>query len=513
MAAPALGTRAAGARNATAPGRVGSSVTAPTQARITRASVGLRSEGGPVLLAVMLSTGLVAIDATILAAAVPAVVRDLGGLSQFPWLFSIYLLAQAVSMPIYGKVADVVGRKPVMLLGVGLFVLGSLLCGLAWSMGSLVAFRLLQGLGAGAVQPIGMTIIGDIYSVAERAKVQGYLAAVWAISSLVGPTLGGIFADYLSWCWIFFVNLPLGAVAAWMLWSRFDEKRTARDPATPRARIDVLGALLLLVGTVTLLVALLEGGVVWAWSSPVSVGLLGGSVVALVGFVLVERRATDPVLPLWVFRHRVVGAAMASSFVVGVLLLGLTSYVPLFAQGVLGTGAIVAGFALAAMTIGWPIAATTSGRIYLRFGFRATTLLGAFIALAGAALLLTVDGSSSVLHLAAPNFVVGLGFGYAASPAIVAAQSSVGWQQRGVATSATLFARSVGSAVGVAAFGAIANTVVRSQLGAAPTDLESMPSGVLEPAIHAVFVASFGVAVLLVVAAAFMPRHVHEVTG
>ena len=217
MAAPALGTRAAGARNATAPGRVGSSVTAPTQARITRASVGLRSERGPVLLAVMLSTGLVAIDATILAAAVPAVVRDLGGLSQFPWLFSVYLLAQAVSMPIYGKVADVVGRKPVMLLGVGLFVLGSLLCGLAWSMGSLVAFRLLQGLGAGAVQPIGMTIIGDIYSVAERATVQGYLAAVWAISSLVGPTLGGIFADYLSWRWIFFVNLPLGAVATWML--------------------------------------------------------------------------------------------------------------------------------------------------------------------------------------------------------------------------------------------------------------------------------------------------------
>ncbi len=172
-----------------------------------------------------------------------------------------------------------------------------------------------------------------------------------------------------------------------------------------------------------------------------------GSVLVLVAFVLVERRAAEPVLPLWVFRHRVVGAAMAVSLVVGVLLLGLTSYVPLFAQGVLGTGAIVAGFALAAMTIGWPIAAATSGRIYLRFGFRATMLLGSVIALAGAALLLTIDSSSSVLHLAAPNFVMGLGFGYVASPAIVAAQSSVGWAQRGVATGATLFARgSVGSA-------------------------------------------------------------------
>ena len=487
-------------------------MTTSTDAPITRASVGLRSERGPILLAVMLGTGLVAIDATILAAAVPAVVGDIGGLSQFPWLFSVYLLAQAVSVPIYGKVSDLVGRKPVMLLGVALFVVGSLLCGLAWSMGSLVAFRLLQGLGAGAVQPVGMTIIGDIYSVAERAKVQGYLAAVWAISSLVGPTLGGVFADYLSWRWIFFVNLPLGIATAWMLWRRFDEKRAPRDPAAARPRIDVLGTVLLLVGTVALLVALLEGGIVWEWSSPVSIALLVGSAVALTAFVLVERRAAEPVLPLWVFRHRVVGPAMATSLVVGVLLLGLTSYVPLFAQGVLGTGAIVAGFALAAMTIGWPIAAATSGRIYLRFGFRATIILGATIVLAGAALLLTVDAQSSVLHLAAPNFVMGLGFGYAASPSIIAAQSSVGWRQRGVATGATLFARSVGSAVGVAAFGALANAVVHSRLGSEPTDLESLPPGVLDPAIHAVFVASFAVAVLLVVAATFMPKRVDEVT-
>ena len=461
----------------------------------------------------MLSTGLVAIDATILAAAVPAVVRDLGGLSQFPWLFSVYLLAQAVSVPIYGKVADRYGRKPVMLIGVGLFVLGSLLCGFAWSMPALVAFRAVQGLGAGAVQPVGMTIVGDIYSVAERATVQGYLAAVWAISSLVGPTLGGAFADFASWRWIFFVNLPIGALAAWMLWRRFDESRTARDPAAARPKVDVLGTVLLLVGTVALLVALLEGGVLWAWASPVSVGLLVGSALVLVAFVLVERRAADPVLPLWVFRHRVVGAAMGTSLVVGVLLLGLTSYVPLFSQAVLGTGAIVAGFALAAMTIGWPIAATTSGRLYLRFGFRTTMLIGSVIALAGAGLLLTVDASSSVLHLAAPNFVMGLGFGYVASPAIVAAQSSVGWAQRGVATGATMFARSVGSAVGVAAFGAIANAVVRDRLGSEPTNLESLPPGVLDPAIHAVFLASFAVAVTLVVAAAFMPKQVTEVTG
>ena len=490
---------------------VGRGVTPSADAPATRATVGLRSERGPVLLAVMLSTGLVAIDATILAAAVPAVVDDLGGLTQFPWLFSVYLLAQAVSVPIYGKVADLHGRKPVMLLGVGLFVVGSLLCGVSWSMGSLVAFRALQGLGAGAIAPVGMTIVGDIYSVAERATVQGYIASVWAVSSLVGPALGGFFADFTSWRWIFLVNLPIGALAYWMLWGRFSETRAARAQGEPRPRIDVLGTVLLLLGTVALLVALLEGGVVWDWASPTSLVLLTSSAVLLVAFVLVERRASEPVLPLWVFRHRVVGAAMATSLVVGVLLLGLTSYVPLFAQGVLGTGAIVAGFALAAMTIGWPIAAATSGRLYLRFGFRATMLLGSVVALLGAGLLLTVDGSSSVLHLAAPNFVMGLGFGFVASPAIVAAQSSVRRDRRGVATGATLFARSVGSAVGVAAFGALANAVVAERLGRQPADLESLPPGVLDPAIEAVFLASFVVAVVLVAAAALMPRRVDEV--
>ena len=333
-------------------------------------------------------------------------------------------------------------------------------------MGSLVAFRALQGLGAGAVQPVGMTIVGDIYSVAERATVQGYIASVWAISSLVGPTLGGVFADYTSWRWIFLVNLPLGALAAWMLWRRFHEYRADARPGRPASAGRRAGHRAAPLGTVALLVALLEGGVLWAWASPISVALLVG-IGRSCSWPSCSSSAgrAEPVLPLWVFRHRVVGAAMATSLVVGVLLLGLTSYVPLFAQGVLGTGAIVAGFALAAMTIGWPIAAATSGRLYLRFGFRATMLLGSVIALAGAALLLTVDSSSSVLHLAAPNFVMGLGFGYVASPSIVAAQSSVGWDRRGVATGATLFARSVGSAVGVAAFGAIANAVVRDRLG------------------------------------------------
>ena len=190
------------------------------------ARIGLRSERGPILISLMLSTGLVAIDSTVIATAVPSIVANLGGFTQFPWLFSIYLLAQAVSVPIYGKLADLIGRKPVMLIGIGLFLLGSVLCAAAWSMPALIAFRALQGLGAGAVQPMSLTIAGDIYTVAERGKVQGYLASVWAASAVIGPTLGGLFSEYLSWRWIFVVNVPLCLIAMLALTRNFSEQVT-----------------------------------------------------------------------------------------------------------------------------------------------------------------------------------------------------------------------------------------------------------------------------------------------
>ena len=480
-------------------------MTTSSTPRAARAEVGLRSERGPILLAVMLSVGLVAIDSTILATAVPAVVEDLGGFTSFPWLFSIYLLAQAISVPIYGKLADLYGRKPLMLIGVGLFVIGSLLCGVAWGMTSLIIFRLVQGLGAGAIGPIGMTIIGDIYTLQERATVQGYMASVWAAAALIGPTLGGIFSDTIGWRWIFFVNLPLGAAAAWMLWRRFEEKVERR-----RHRIDYLGSSLLAVGGTVLLLALLEGGVEWSWDSPISVALFAGAGALLVGFVLVERVASEPVLPLWVFRMRVLNVTNAGSLVVGILLMGLSSYVPLYAQRVLGTGALVAGLALAAMTIGWPIAASTAGRLYLTIGFRATLSIGAFFSVVGALILVSVDATSSVWYLAFACFVMGLGFGYVASPGVVAAQTAVMWSSRGVATSANMFARSVGSAVGVAVFGAVVNSYVSSHSGSADPSIEHLSAGILDPAINHVFLATVFITLSLLVVGFLMPTRVHE---
>src|SRR3954453_20133510 len=239
-------------------------------AGVTANSIGLRSERGPVLAAVMLCTALVAIDATIIATAVPSIVKDIGGFTEFPWLFSIYLLAQAVSVPIYGKLNDLFGRKPGVLWGIGLFLFGSIMCGVAWAIWPLIAFRVVQGLGAGAIMPTTITIIGDLYSVRERAKVQGYVASVWGIASVVGPTLGGVFSEWVSWRWIFFVNIPICLLAGAMILRRFHERVERRRPA-----VDYRGAALLAAGLTLVILGVLEGGQAWAWASPMSIGVLG----------------------------------------------------------------------------------------------------------------------------------------------------------------------------------------------------------------------------------------------
>jgi EmrB/QacA subfamily drug resistance transporter len=435
----------------------------------------------------MLSTGLVAIDSTIIATAVPSIVKDIGGFTEFPWLFSIYLLAQAVTTPIYGKLADLFGRKPIMLLGIGFFLAGSIMCGVAWNMVVLIAFRAVQGLGAGAVFPMSITIVGDIYTVEERARVQGYLASVWGISAFVGPTLGGVFSEYVSWRWIFFINIPLSLLAGAMIERRFHEKVTRSRP-----KIDYLGASVLTAGLTLLILGVLEGGQAWAWGSAQSVLILALGALLLVLFVFVERHAPDPVLPTWVVQRRLLVTSSLASCGIGAIVLGLSSYIPTYVQGVLGTGPVVAGFALATLTMGWPISGSQAGKVYLRIGFRLCSVIGAVVVLVGSALLLLLGPGSPVAEVGVFCFVIGIGMGLSATPSLIAAQSSVGWRERGVVTGTNMFFRSMGSAVGVAVFGAIANSSLRS--------------GTLNHSIHNVYLAVVVVAVLTVVAVTLMPR-------
>jgi EmrB/QacA subfamily drug resistance transporter len=435
-----------------------------TTAKAPASAVGFRSERGPVLIGLMLSTALVALDATIIATAVPSIVRDLGGFTQFPWLFSIYLLTQAVTVPLYGKLADVLGRRPVLYFGIAVFLIGSVFCGMAWSMPVLIIARAVQGVGAGAILPMTMTVVGDLYTVEERARVQGYVASVWGASAVLGPTLGGVFSEYVDWRWIFYVNLPIGAFATWMLARHFHEQVERR-----RHRFDIAGAGLLITGCSLLILGLLEGGVAWGWGSAVSVLVFATGAAALVAFVLVERRAAEPVLPMWVFGRRVLVSGNLVSVAIGVVLIGLSSYVPTYVQGVLGTGALVAGFALAAMTVGWPLAAAVSGRLYLRIGFRDTALIGGVVVVVGAVLVALLAQGSAVLAVALACFVVGAGLGLLSSPTLVAVQSVVDWSRRGVVTGTVMFARNLGSALGVAVFGAIANATLAHRFADAPS--------------------------------------------
>jgi Arabinose efflux permease len=461
---------------------------------VTRSDVGFRSERGPVLLAIMLSNLLIAIDIAVLSTAVPTVVADIGGFEAFPWLFTTYLLAQAVTVPVYSKLADMFGRKPILLFGIGVFLLGSILCAIAPSMLFLIVFRAVQGLGAGAISPMVLTIPGDIYSIEERARVQGYLSSVWAIAAVTGPTVGGLFAQFVDWRWIFWINVPLCLLAAFLIWRNLRE-----DFARREHRIDVAGATLLTLGLTALLLGVLEGGVAWEWTSPVSLAVFAVAAVLLVAFVLVERRAAEPVLPVRVLTRRAVLSATLTAGFIGVALIGLNTYLPTYLQRSLDIAPVFAGLTLAALAIGWPLASTLSGRFYLRFGFRATCLTGTAVTTIAATALALSGPTPDLVLVPVLCFTIGLGLGFTFAPMLISAQSSVPWQERGVATGAIMFLRNAGSAVGAAVAGAIANAVVGAR-GGDPDD----PATIIAAA-TAVFVLVAVAAAITILTVSFQP--------
>lgn len=418
------------------------------------------------VFAVMLATFLTAIDATIVDTAMPRIVGTLGGFARMTWLVTAYLLTSTATVPLYGKLADIAGRKRTFTAGALLFLTGSALCGLAQNMTQLILFRGLQGLGAGAILPVVQTLIGDLFSPAERARMQGWFSSVWGLSALIGPLVGGLFVDYLSWRWLFFINLPLGAVALWVLHTSVSEQVRPRQ-----APVDWLGCALLTVGVAALILALVEGGVHYPWGSPPILGLLGLAAACLALFAWQERRHPDPMLPPDLFRDRTVAVANLTSFLVGGVFYGTTVFLPLWAQGVQGYSATRSGASLLWLSIGWPLASVYGARYILRVGQRPAALVG-LATNAAAALALNLanrlPGGIPEVGLAALTFAIGAGMGFATLSFILGVQASVGWERRGVATASLQFIRTLGGLVWVAAMGAVLNRTVTAHLAGAP---------------------------------------------
>ena len=472
---------------------------------------------------IMLATLLAALDQTIVATALPSIVTDLSGFDHLSWVVTAYLLASTVTVPLYGKLSDLYGRRRLFVVAISIFIAGSALCGVAQTMGELIAFRALQGLGAGGLLPLSQAAIADLFTPRERGRYQGYVGAMWATAAIAGPLLGGTLTDHASWRWIFFINLPLGAIALVVV------LRTMRMGFEARShRIDFTGAAVLSLAITGLLLACVWGGTSYPWGSWQVLVTAGGGLVLLAVFLALEQRAPEPLLPLELFRRRTFAISSAATFVIGAVLFGVTIYAPVYIQGVLGASATNAGVVLIPLSFGWVLASFTSGQIVARTGrYRWFPVLGSALVLAGCALLTTLGTGSSQLVASAFLLVIGLGMGSMFQTYVIATQNSVDVSQLGVATAALQFFRSMGGSLAVAALGTLlANrlaTELASRLGDAAARVDNnrllqgsanVPPALLDgtraalsAGLHSVFVAIVPLALIGLLLAFWLPEH------
>ncbi len=456
---------------------------------------------------------MIAIEATIVSTAMPQIAGQLGDLHLYSWVFSSFLLTQTATTVVFGKLADLYGRKPVLLVGIAVFLLGTVLCGLSWSMPSLIVFRLIQGVGAGAIQPVCLTVVGDLYSVEERGKIQGYLASVWGISSVLGPLAGGLIIQHLSWAWIFWLNLPIGllASAGFVLFLHESVARVKQG-------VDVAGAALFTVAVASLMAALTEAGTSDHAVAAVAAGVCAVSTAL---FVMQERRARDPMMNFGLWARRPIATANAATLLSGMTVIGLTTFLPMYVQGVLNQSALVAGFTLTVMVLGWPIGATLAARNFARFGLRATLLFGAALLPVGALAFLFMQPGVSPAVAGLGSTVMGFGMGFLSTSAIVIIQDSVGWGERGSATASNIFSRNLGSTLGATALGAVLNiSLAHRGTGAAAVHFDQIRQlldhartgagddairAALGQSLHLTFWAVFLIAASTLVLATFVP--------
>jgi EmrB/QacA subfamily drug resistance transporter len=409
-----------------------------------------------VLAAACTAIFMSAVEATIIATAMPTIVAAVGGFEEFSWAFGAYLLAQAVTTPIYGRLADLYGRKIVLTVAILVFLLGTVLCSLAWSMISLIGFRAIQGIGAGALVPISMTIVADIYPLRVRAKVQGYLNAIWGGAAIIGPLLGAFLVATIGWPAVFWINVPIGIAALIVLWAALQDRQSVA-----RHRLDLLGAVLLVIGVGALMLALVEWAQLDGWTIFALLALAG---VTLTALVLYEKRVTEPMLPLEVWRHPVVSACNFAALAIGAVLMGVVVFVPIYVQGLMGRSPLVAGFALTSESISWMITGALAGWFLTRGSYRGVAAIGGMLLLLGGIVLVTLHPAAGPLWAAAGAFLVGGGMGFCNTTFLIAAQSSVPWNQRGAATASNVFMRTVGQAFGAAVLGGILNASLAGKI-------------------------------------------------
>jgi EmrB/QacA subfamily drug resistance transporter len=403
-----------------------------------------------ITVGIMAAIAVAALDSTVVGTAMPTIIGQLGGLGEYAWVFSAYLLASTTTVPLYAKLADVHGRKPVFLFGLALFVGGSALCGLSSNMVELIAFRTIQGLGAGAVQPISFTIAGDIFEPRRRARMQGYFSAVWGASAIVGPAIGGIITSTIGWPWVFELNIPVGLLAGSIVWFGLHE-RFERRPH----HLDWPGAILLSASIVALLLAVTEGSQLFGWTSPITIGLLTGAVVLGAAFVVAARRSPEPLIDLELPRAPLIRAGLVIGTLAGIVMFGLTTYVPPMVQGVHGGTPLDAGVAVAAMSIGWPLGSVVAGRLLLRVRARPIVLAGCAMLVVGTLLISQLDRFPALAYAMLGAGITGLGMGLMSTTILVIIQGAVAWQRRAVATGLVQFSRTIGGAVGVGVMGGI----------------------------------------------------------
>jgi EmrB/QacA subfamily drug resistance transporter len=471
----------------------------------------------------MLATLLAALDQTVVATALPQIVTDLHGFRDLSWVVSSFLVAATVTVPLYGKLSDLYGRRRMFVVSISIFLLGSALCGAAQSMGQLIAFRALQGVGAGGLLPLAQAAIADLFSPRERGRYQGYIGSMWATAAVAGPLLGGTLTDAASWRWIFFINLPLGAIALVVV------LRTMRAPAVAREHtIDYLGAAVLSVAITSLLLACTWGGTTYPWDSPqVLVTGLGGLLLAVV-FVAIERRVAEPLLPLTLFRDRIFSVSTAGGFVVGAIIFAVSIYVPVFSQGVQEISATSSGVVLIPFSLGWVAAATITGQLISRTGrYRPFPIVGSVFILGGLGLLALLGEGSPPVAVAGILVVTGIGMGMTFQPYIIATQNAVEVSNLGIATATIQFFRSMGGSLAVAALGTLLANRLATELqvrlgaaGAARVDTDrllgggaSVPGGLsdgvraaLSDALHSVFLASVPLGIVALLLALTLPE-------